>query len=141
MNATSLLSAAAAVVGLSCAAVANEDLLPEARSAGSVAYRSGGIGAEERAALRAHARDYNLRLTFAAEGRGAYLGGAKVRIEDSDGHVVLDAGSEGPWFFARLPKGRYRVVASHETGAIARDVDLSIRSVDLVLRWNVPVRD
>jgi len=141
MNARSALSVvtAAAAVGLSGLVAAEELLLPEPHTAGNAVYRSGGIGEDERKALRALARDYNLRLTFVAEGRGAYLGGARVRIENRNGAVVLDAQAEGPWFFARLPEGRYRVVVTHGAGVISREVDLTKGGAELVLRWKVAV--
>jgi hypothetical protein len=116
-----------------------EPLEPQPHSAGTVVYVSGGIGQEERNALRAVAKDYNLRLAFATEGRGAYLAGARVRIENLDGGVILDTRAEGPLFFARLPKGRYRVLATHDAGKVSQEVDLTKRDADLVLRWKVPV--
>lgn len=141
MNARSVLSvvAAAAAVALTGLVAAKELLLPEPHSVGNIVYRSGGIGEDERNALRALAKDYNLRLAFVAEGRGAYLSGVQVRIENRNGRVVLDAQAEGPWFFARLPESQYRIVVTHRTGTISRDVDLTKGATDLVLRWKVAV--
>ena len=79
-----------------------------------IAYVSGGIGMEEREALQAAAKDYNLKLVFAEKGSGAYLADVKVVIADGRGVKRLDAESEGPWFLAKLPPGRYKVTA--ETG-------------------------
>lgn len=75
-----------------------------------VPYTSGGISLEERQALSQTAGDYNLKLVFAATG-GAYLGDVKVTISGPGGRV-LDAVSAGPWFFAKLPPGKYRVEAT-----------------------------
>jgi hypothetical protein len=134
----SVVVAAIALPGLA----AQTDLpLPKPHSAGGVVYVSGGIGQEERRALRAVAKDYNLRLAFATEGRGAYLAGAQVRIENLDGRVILEASAEGPLFFARLPRGRYRLLATHEAGQVSQDVDLTKRDADLVLRWKVEFRN
>src|SRR5690606_37917825 len=72
----------------------------------------GGIGAEERAAMEAKAADYNLRLTFATKVSGAYLSDVKVAIRNARGETVLDTVAAGPWLFARLPRGEYRVAAS-----------------------------
>jgi len=76
---------------------------------GSVPYLSGGVGLDEREVLNQTGRDYNLKLSFALTSRN-YLGDVAVEIRDSAGRVALEAISEGPWFFAKLPPGRYTVV-------------------------------
>jgi hypothetical protein len=75
---------------------------------GSVPYLSGGVGLDEREALNQTGKDYNLKLSFAVTS-GDYLGEVAVEIRDSAGHVALDAVSDGPWFFSKLPPGRYTV--------------------------------
>jgi hypothetical protein len=76
---------------------------------GSVPYLSGGVGLDEREALNQMGKDYNLKLSFAVTS-GDYLGDVAVEIRDSAGRVALQAVSEGPWFFSKLPPGRYTVV-------------------------------
>lgn len=85
---------------------------PEARQAGSVPYVSGGVGFEERDALSASARQYNLKLIFAAREYGSYMSDVRVHIQGARGADVLEAVAEGPWFFAKLPPGTYQVTAS-----------------------------
>jgi hypothetical protein len=76
---------------------------------GNVPYLSGGVGLDEREALNQMARDYDLKLSFAVSG-GNYLGDIAVEIRDAGGRMVLEAVSEGPWFFTKLPSGRYTVL-------------------------------
>jgi len=76
---------------------------------GSVPYLSGGVGLDEREALSRMVKDYNLKLSFAMTS-GNYLGDVAVEIRDSAGRSALEAVSEGPWFFSKLPPGRYTVV-------------------------------
>ena len=76
---------------------------------GSVPYLSGGIGLDEQEALNQTARDYNLKLSFALTS-GNYLADIAVEIRDAGGRVTVQAVSEGPWFFAKLPPGRYTVM-------------------------------
>jgi hypothetical protein len=83
----------------------------EAKSERGVPYLSGGIGLDERDALRATAKDYNLMLNFAAK-EGNYLSDVEVVITDTTGNTVLETVSEGPWLFVRLPTGRYTVRAT-----------------------------
>jgi hypothetical protein len=78
------------------------------KSYGNMPYVSGGVGLEERDALAQMSRDYNLKLTFAVSS-GNYLGDVNVVIRDARGQVVLEAVSEGPWFFAKLPSGTYTI--------------------------------
>ena len=79
---------------------------------GSIPYLSGGVGLDQREALNEVSKDYNLKLSFALVS-GEYLSDIAVEIRDSAGHVVLEAVSEGPWFFCRLPPGRYKVVVKY----------------------------
>lgn len=91
--------------------------MPPVHTQADISYVSGGIGGAERAALRAAASSYNLHLLFAGQGSGEYLSSVKVTIANQSGVVVLDAVSDGPYFMARLPAGRYRVTADAGGGA------------------------
>jgi hypothetical protein len=76
-----------------------------------IEYMSGGFGQDEREAMYAMDKEDNLRLSFALQNRD-YLGGAKVQIKDDQGKEVLDAVSNGPLFFTKLPTGKYTVEAT-----------------------------
>lgn len=84
---------------------------PEPRSDQGTPCLSGGIGLDERDALRSRASDYNLMLSFAAK-TGNYLSDVEVVIKDAQGNTVLETVSEGPWFFVKLPTSRYTVMAT-----------------------------
>jgi hypothetical protein len=98
--------------------------LPQVQTSGEVAYVSGGIGLEERARLRSLAVDDNLELSFAME-NGHYLGAAEVSIKDNNGKEVLEAVSDGPLFFAKLPAGRYVIEATAMGKTITRAVNVA----------------
>ena len=85
----------------------------EERSAGEISYVSGGVGASEQEALEQVKSDYNLRLLFAVSGSGAFLAKVPVTIADPGGQVLLDAVADGPYFYARVPAGSYRVSAEN----------------------------
>ena len=76
-----------------------------------IPYVSGGIGMDEREAMSAIASEYNLKIVFALK-EGNYLADASVLIKNEQGRTVLDAVSDGPWFYARLPAGQYAVTAT-----------------------------
>lgn len=73
-----------------------------------IRYVSGGIGVSEREELNTLADQFNLRLLFAVQ-TGNYLADIRVNITNARGETVLNAKSEGPWFFAQLPPGAYTV--------------------------------
>jgi len=91
---------------------------------GSVPYLSGGVGLDEREVLNQTGRDYNLKLSFALTSRN-YLGDVAVEIRDSADRVALEAISEGPWFFAKLPPGRYTVVVKCNENTQQKAVQVS----------------
>jgi hypothetical protein len=76
-----------------------------------IAYACGGVGMDEREAMEAMAKDYNVKLIF-AEAPKDYISGVKLKIEDPSGKLLLETTSSGPWFWAKLPQGNYRVIAS-----------------------------
>jgi hypothetical protein len=78
---------------------------------GDISYISGGVGEQEQQAIKNLGRNFNLKLVMAIEA-GNYLSGAQVIIQDAEGNTVLQAVSEGPFFYAELPPGTYTVEAS-----------------------------
>lgn len=98
------------------------------RTQGDVTYISGGVGKDSVRAMREIEHGYNLRLMFAVKRSGEYLADVRVKLMDAKGKTVLDAVSDGPYFFAKVPPGRYQVVAVNEGNSITRSVDVSPRS-------------
>jgi hypothetical protein len=101
----------------------DEDRLAE-RTWQGVPYRSGGVGADERAKLEAFSGAYNLKLVFASRESLAYLADVEVAIDSASGQRILEAISRGPWFFTRLPPGRYRIRATQGGTPQERTVEL-----------------
>lgn len=89
--------------------VADSEL--QVKTYNGVSYVSGGFGVEERESLRAMSKDDNLKLIFALQNKD-YLGGAEVLIKDDKGKEVLEGVSDGPWFFTKLPAGKYTIEAT-----------------------------
>jgi hypothetical protein len=80
-------------------------------AAGPVRTLSTGIGKEERVAHEG----YTL-LIVCAESKGPYIAAVSLKITARDGTRVLEAVSEGPWFYADLPAGTYKVLATRKGG-------------------------
>ncbi len=81
---------------------------PQVKQENGITYISGGRGTEERDALEATGRTYNLKLTVAAPG-GEYVVPDTLRIANQQGKTLLEARPDGPLFFAKLPAGAYSV--------------------------------
>ncbi|MEX3940475.1 hypothetical protein AB4Y44_13180 [Paraburkholderia sp. BR10937] len=101
-----------------------------------IAYVTGGVGEDEATALRRLAPGYSMRATFTAAS-GEYLSGVAVQIFGSNGKVVFAGTSAGPYLFARLPPGHYRVVATFDGVERTRVLYIPTRgSVRFTLTWS-----
>ncbi len=109
-------SAAICIALTAVAARANDNgpPFPTKRENGFVLLH-GGVGVTERDAMEQVRPRYNLQLGFALRGSGAYLAVVTVVIQDAarPERKLLEAVSDGPWFFAKLPAGSYRTTVTH----------------------------
>lgn len=94
--------------------------IPQPVTEDGITYVSGGNGIEERQALNEIAGDYNLKLVFAEKGSGAYLADVKLSIMNMKNQKILEAVSDGPWFFAKLMPGRYKITATVEEESLVQ---------------------
>lgn len=85
--------------------------IPQAEHQGEITYQSGGTSLDAREQLNTESKNYNLKLVFAGKS-GEYLSDVKVLILDKNGRKVLDAISNGPWFFCKLPPGKYTITVT-----------------------------
>ena len=77
---------------------------------GAAQYFCGGVGADERGAMRTLEPQANLKLLFVTKKRGGYLADAAVTI--SDGKATrFSAVADGPICLLDLPAGKYLVSA------------------------------
>jgi hypothetical protein len=107
------------------------------RTEGGVTFISGGVGMEEREALKKVEGDYNLRLLFASRG-GELVADVKVTILDATGKTVLETVSGGPRFLAKLEPGRYRITAVNNGTPITRTVRISPkRAASQAFHWKI----
>jgi len=79
----------------------------EPQQSGNVTYITGGIGDEEREAVKSVKNDYNLSIISASKD-GAYVGNTHVVIADRNGESLVDTNAD-PLFYAQLPPGKYIV--------------------------------
>jgi len=118
-------------------APASAQLQPQQQ--GGIRYLHGGIGEDERFELAAQRADYSLRLTFAVKRAGHFVADVEVRIAAADKREILRAASDGPWFYAQLPTGKYVVTASYGGNAQSRTVQVRDKgAVGLHFYWDDP---
>ena len=106
------------------------------RQAGDIAYVSGGVSEEARESLQSLAPRFNVKLVLATK-TGAYLSDVAVAVDDAAGKRVLEAKSDGPWFFAKLPPGRYQVAAAANGASLRKPVTIGTHGLNtLDFRWD-----
>jgi hypothetical protein len=109
--------------------------IPVAHDSHGIAYVTGGVGQDEVAAFRHLTSGYNMRATFTTRS-GESLSGVAVQVAKPDGTVVFNATSDGPYLFARLPQGRYRLTASLDGAQRSRELYVPTRGgVKFTMVW------
>jgi hypothetical protein len=112
--------------------------LPPERHQGPVSYISGGLSRPEADAIKRASQEYPLELVFRQDVNGMPkdLHGVPLEIRnDATGKVVFDARSAGPYFIARLPKGRYTVTAHWDNWNFSKDLDIGDARDRVVFAW------
>lgn len=100
------MAALAIAITLGASSAWAQPQMPEAHQQGDIIYISGGIGADETAAIESVKGDYNLNVT-SADRTGHFRGDTEIVIRDMKQNVLLDVTAQGPLFYAKLPNGRY----------------------------------
>jgi len=112
------------------------------QSQGEVKYVNGGFGLEDREAMRAQAKDFNLNLSFSEGARGTFVADVKLFITDKTGDTVLKLDHAGPLTHVRLAAGRYQVVAEYNNRTIRKSVTLDSKGAGwLYFNWPVQEED
>ena len=133
-----LLAAIFGATAIACAAQGISEpggrLAQLPQTSGSVPYLTGGVGFEERDAMRERADDYNLWIWLAQTGSGYFLADVKVSIDDARGRPVLDTVTNGPWLLARVPPGHYTIRTNQNEAATTVNVGATGRT-ETILRF------
>jgi hypothetical protein len=100
-----------------------------------ITVHTGAVGDEEREAMMRAYGDYNLHLGFAQKS-GEFLAGVEVKIRDAKGEEVWTGEADGPFLFARVPPGKYTVLALHEGQELKRTIQVGGKAGPVhYLRW------
>ena len=115
------------------AAAQQTPLTPQTQ--GEVTFVSGGVGEDEREAMKAMRADYDLSLLFAVKGSGEYVSDVTVKIKNSSGSVCLDTVADGPMLYAKLRPGKYSISANRDGHVIDKKVTLSGKLSTVEFAW------
>ncbi|MEJ5357943.1 MAG: carboxypeptidase-like regulatory domain-containing protein [Desulfobacterales bacterium] len=130
-----LMSAAAFVLLLLAATPATASaFLAKQKTAQGVEFLSGGVGKDERDAMKQHAKAFNTHLVF-ADSSGKFLSAVAVRITDAKGKAVLETTTQGPWLYANLPAGSYDVAAVFQGKEQKRRIQVGAEPVTSLFQW------
>lgn len=95
--------------------------LPHKAAPDEVCFISGGIGDDEVSQFKARAREFLFEIVFVQKADTEdnnrieeYLAEVQLKIKDSKGNIVVDTTTEGPFFLADLPLGKYQITAEHD---------------------------
>jgi hypothetical protein len=85
--------------------------LPDAQVSGTTSYVTGGIPYEQLPAFTQARGQYPLNIeVYERDGaKNAFTADAGVKLLDRSGTVVLDALTSGPYLWAKVPPGQYRL--------------------------------
>jgi hypothetical protein len=133
--------ARAAFVLAACLGGSSLMAAPTAHQQNGIAYINGGVGQEEQTAMKSQRADYNLLLTFANNGSGAFRSDVQVDIMDAKGAALVSVPNAGPMFFARLTPGTYRLTAAAEGKTFKRTVKIGTGAKELTLHWDNDATD
>ena len=99
-----------------------------------VEYMTGGVGIDERQQMEEMAKAYNLKAIFVTTS-GGYLSDIAITITKTSGEKVLDAKSNGPWFFAKLPQGAYSIKAVYKGTEKKQTVEVGPGLKSVIFAW------
>ncbi|SOY47427.1 Conserved hypothetical protein; putative exported protein [Cupriavidus taiwanensis] len=125
-----LIGAAMVLAGPLQARAAADDLV--IRTMGPVSYVCGGVAEDERQALSAREKDFNIGVLFTQGAAGEFLSDVAVKLV-RDEQEVASFRAAGPRCLIRAPEGSYNIEASYN--GQAKSVKVSTGTRNAQLRW------
>ncbi len=89
---------------------------PKIHKQGGSTYATGGIGEAQRKALFRIAPKFPIQLIFEVEGQQTDISGVKVTLTDQSGNNLIEAVSEGPYFYMNPPAGGRFIIDAEYNG-------------------------
>ena len=134
----SAVAASAALAAPAAIPPAYRDHLPPAQiSPDGIEYLTGGKTPREADAVKRAAQEFPLELVFVEhDGKSKrHLYDNPVVIRDASGKVVFAGRTDGPYFLARLPEGRYTVTTHWDSWSFTKPVTIGADRSRVVFAW------
>ena len=113
----------------------SSQFLPQVMEQGKITYTTGGYGLNERLALEATAKKYDLIISN-ADKKGEFTANTKIVITDKNNHQMLTVNDAGPLFYAKLPAGNYTIKAANSNEKVERKIAIVGKKQDRIhLIW------
>ena len=110
---------------LLCVSVAHAQEAPKVRKQGGSTYVSGGAAEADRKELFRLAPKFPIQLIFQLDGEIGAIEGVKVNVRDISGNVLIEAVSDGPFFYCNPPAGgRFTIDAEYNGQKLSQTKDL-----------------
>jgi hypothetical protein len=94
---------------------ADEPDAPKVHKQSGALFMSGGYAKEQRDAMFKLQSKFPIQLIFEVEGQDLDMSGVKVTLTDLSGFHVIEAVSDGPYFYINPPSsGRYTIDAEFQ---------------------------
>ena len=117
---------------------ADNAMPPVRTSSVGIKYVVGGVGTDERKAMRSAYSSFKLHIEQAEKG-GAYSAGMHLRIYDSQNQELLETTMEGPWLLVDLPSGVYTLAAIRNGREFRKQISLGNEAQQqVVFIWPKP---
>lgn len=98
---------------------------PKIHRQGGSTYVSGGATEEDRKALFKLAPKFPIQLIFQVDGEVKDVSGVRVQVRDTTGDLLVDAVSDGPYFYCNPPSGgRFTIDAEYNGQKQSQTKDL-----------------
>ena len=89
---------------------------PKVHKQGASTYVTGGSGEAQRKALFKIANKFPIQLIFEVKGQEGDISGVKVTLTDQTGNALIEAVSEGPYFYINPPAGGRFIIDAEYNG-------------------------
>jgi hypothetical protein len=89
---------------------------PKVHKQGGSTYVTGGAGEAQRKALFNIAPRFPIQLIFEVEGEATDIRGVKVTLTDQGGNALVEAVSDGPYFYINPPAGGRFIIDAEYNG-------------------------
>ena len=98
-------------------------------------YMTGGIGEEDVAVMRRHAKQFTLNLLLSEGSSGRWVTDANVNIYDEASNLVFRMVAAKPMLYVNLPAGTYTILANNNGQKLRHKFKVAAINQRIILNW------